>query len=282
MIIIHHDDYDGRCSAALVKLKHPGARLHAIDYKDNFPIQSIADKEEVWLLDYCPQGALELDFLLAKTYNVTWIDHHNTAHLKKLPGFHVLQRRAVSRDTSKSAALLTWEHLYPDAEAPQFVQLINDFDLFKFAYGEATTHFIAGISAEDTAADSPLWGKLMNDDYLFKKIIHNGKIINRASVMAGSEYLGRWGYETVFENHISIACNMGRPVNDLFAGVRNKYPVMIAYAYDGEKYSVSLYTTDPDIDVSEIAAKYGGGGHRGAAGFICAELPFKKFQIQYN
>lgn len=36
------------------------------------------------------------------------------------------------------------------------------------------------------------------------------------------------------------------------------------------RYTVSLYTSNPDIDVSRIAELFGGGGHPGAAGF-CSE-----------
>jgi nanoRNase/pAp phosphatase (c-di-AMP/oligoRNAs hydrolase) len=51
---------------------------------------------------------------------------------------------------------------------------------------------------------------------------------------------------------------------------------MVRYNYNGEIYSVSLYTTNPDIDVSEIALKYKGGGHMAASGFTCKHLPFVK------
>ena len=53
-----------------------------------------------------------------------------------------------------------------------------------------------------------------------------------------------------------------------------RYPVCIAYIHDGEKFTVSLYSES--VDVSVIAKAHGGGGHKGAAGFICAELPFTK------
>ena len=43
-----------------------------------------------------------------------------------------------------------------------------------------------------------------------------------------------------------------------------------------DEYIVSLYTTQADLDVAEICKKHGGGGHKGAAGFTCNELPFKK------
>ena len=46
---------------------------------------------------------------------------------------------------------------------------------------------------------------------------------------------------------------------------------------DGENWTVSMYTGHQDVDVSEVCKKYGGGGHRGAAGFTCEEIPFKKY-----
>ena len=49
---------------------------------------------------------------------------------------------------------------------------------------------------------------------------------------------------------------------------------MSVFSYDGHKYTVSVYT-EKDIDVSKIAVKHGGGGHKKAAGFICENLPYK-------
>ena len=49
---------------------------------------------------------------------------------------------------------------------------------------------------------------------------------------------------------------------------------MIVFVYNGDKWKVSLYTKKDDIDVSIIAQKYGGGGHKKASGFRCDKLPF--------
>lgn len=45
--------------------------------------------------------------------------------------------------------------------------------------------------------------------------------------------------------------------------------------FDLEKWLVNLYTYREDVNVGEIAKKYGGGGHQKAAGFICSQLPFE-------
>lgn len=46
--------------------------------------------------------------------------------------------------------------------------------------------------------------------------------------------------------------------------------------FDGRKWDVSLYHADgkEQHDLSLIAVKYGGGGHRGACGFRSDKLPF--------
>jgi nanoRNase/pAp phosphatase (c-di-AMP/oligoRNAs hydrolase) len=52
------------------------------------------------------------------------------------------------------------------------------------------------------------------------------------------------------------------------------YDAMLSFGWRGSQWTVSLYTDRPDIDVSEVARKRGGGGHKGAAGFQCTDLFF--------
>jgi nanoRNase/pAp phosphatase (c-di-AMP/oligoRNAs hydrolase) len=46
--------------------------------------------------------------------------------------------------------------------------------------------------------------------------------------------------------------------------------------FDGKQWRVSLYhaPSKEHHDLSKIAVKYGGGGHRGACGFKTDKLPF--------
>ena len=54
---------------------------------------------------------------------------------------------------------------------------------------------------------------------------------------------------------------------------------MMTFGYRKGKWTVSMYA-ERDIcnirgfHLGEIAKEYGGGGHPGAAGFQCLELPF--------
>ncbi len=44
------------------------------------------------------------------------------------------------------------------------------------------------------------------------------------------------------------------------------FPIGVAYRLGGSHVDVSIYSIG-DVDVSAIAAEFGGGGHRNAAGF---------------
>jgi nanoRNase/pAp phosphatase (c-di-AMP/oligoRNAs hydrolase) len=54
-----------------------------------------------------------------------------------------------------------------------------------------------------------------------------------------------------------------------------KYDAMLTFGWRRGQWTVSLYSVKQDVDVSEVAVKHGGGGHKGAAGFQCTELPFR-------
>ena len=56
-----------------------------------------------------------------------------------------------------------------------------------------------------------------------------------------------------------------------------KHDLMVPFAeLANGKWKVSLYSTKPEIDCGAICKTFGGGGHKGAAGFICDKLPWEK------
>lgn len=46
MLVIHHNDLDGRCAGAVVYLKHPEAELYEINYGQPLPFEKM-EKEYV-------------------------------------------------------------------------------------------------------------------------------------------------------------------------------------------------------------------------------------------
>ncbi len=54
------------------------------------------------------------------------------------------------------------------------------------------------------------------------------------------------------------------------------HDALMGFYFNGSKWTVSLYHAKhrTELDLSKIAVKYGGGGHRGACGFTINKLPF--------
>ena len=59
-------------------------------------------------------------------------------------------------------------------------------------------------------------------------------------------------------------------------GYIEPYDLMITFCRRKDhKWNVSLYSTKEHVDCGAVAKSFGGGGHKGAAGFQCEELPFE-------
>lgn len=76
-----------------------------------------------------------------------------------------------------------------------------------------------------------------------------------------------------------LALNTAR-CNSLSFAAKDKpetgHDALMGFYYDGKGWNVSLYHAEhrKDLDLSKIAVRYSGGGHRGACGFRCKILPF--------
>ena len=106
------------------------------------------------------------------------------------------------------------------------------------------------------------------------EILKNGAVVESYKSQRQKEYLEAFGHVVEFEGDKAWCVNAGMVGKDVFDSLDPDYktPLYIMYVHDGEKYAVSLRSDS--VDVSEIAKKYGGGGHKGAAGFQCQKLPW--------
>lgn len=59
-----------------------------------------------------------------------------------------------------------------------------------------------------------------------------------------------------------------------FGEKMQEYDICAACIFDGLRWTISLYSTK--VDVSVICKQHGGGGHKGAAGFVSESFPFMK------
>jgi oligoribonuclease NrnB/cAMP/cGMP phosphodiesterase (DHH superfamily) len=265
-LCIYHNDTDGRASAAIVRRAlGSDVVMCEMKYGDSFPLDEILVADHIIIVDFSlPREDMQR---LAAYHQFTWIDHHKSA-IEEMSD--ISDDWPGVRQTDEAACVLTWRYFFPDKPIPRAVVLIGDRDIWRWDERE-TGAFNEGLYQLNTNPyNTKLWKPLLNNDRaLVKEIIDRGGILREARLRNIQSATARYGFVVIFEGHRTLAVNL-RGSGDLGEHIRN-CGYEIAYCYidnlvDGELFTfVSLYSKE--VDVAKIAQRFGGGGHRGAAGF---------------
>lgn len=278
----HHNDLDGRCAAAIVKKALKSSRGAEVvtkecQYKDDFgDFEFVPDKAKVYVVDFGFQNKDDWAKLIARASEVIWIDHHKTAIETEGPQ-HTLD--GIREEGKKAACMLTYEFLI-GVPVPRAVQLISDYDAWVFNFGDETRQVHAGLLIEHSAPEAPLWDVLLGHltqrmEARLETIRMHGETVLAFQAQQASNSIRGFAYPVTFEKQKALVCNFAQGGSTFFKSAEG-FDMGIATVFDGTVWSVSLYSLKgKDLDVSKIAKKHGGGGHPGAAGFTCDELPFK-------
>jgi hypothetical protein len=110
-----------------------------------------------------------------------------------------------------------------------------------------------------------------------RRLLEAGTVLHYARLRENESIIRGAGFTLEFEGLTFLACNAARYNSHLFAaGVRPEHQGLLGFNWAGTKWRISLYGAPgkPDVDLSKIAVKYGGGGHKQACGFEIKTLPF--------
>ena len=277
MICIYHSrDLDGWMSAAVVKLKFPDVELIGWDYGQPIPDLNPEKHSELIMVDISfPPEIMES---LRDPFNLIWIDHHLSAIQQNKwiegSGFGKGIRRV-----DFAACELTWKFFFPDQEMPEIVRLLGRYDCFghkgtaeeltvlQFQYGAR-----AAISNPDDAYK--YLSRIVNcpdppETTTFHNILDNGRAIYKyLCTEAQQTYAKR--FSTLFDGHTFACVNQERfnPINFGIDYHKDGYDGFACFWYNKGKWSFSLYNDNGLVDCSEICKSRGGGGHKGASGFV--------------
>ena len=278
--IYHHNDLDGRCAAA-IGLRYCRAHGHSVrpyemDYKDDADFSAISEDDYALILDFSFKPDVMAD-LQARADIVIWCDHHQTA---KDYGYDVTGGYRDFTDKGLAGCECTWRWAYPNDVLPEAVRLIGDYDSWRLALAPKCFQFYEGLKLEDSDPAAAIWDDLVNpavcqlngDGPFIGEIIERGKTAIQYRDTYCAEMRKAFGFETRIGGCRAYALNAYRFGSLAFGPLMDDYDVCAAFAYDGKRWTVSLYSTS--VDVSVIAKKMGGGGHKGAAGFTRDSFPF--------
>ena len=210
--------------------------------------------------------------LVAQGSAVTILDHHVSRKKDLKAATHAVYAQ------NHSGCYLAWKFFHPNKKVPLFVKVIEDNDLYRFAVPH-TREYIAIFAG--LAFDFKLWNKLERDlenpakrkAYLTKGktlLEYKWQLIERILPLAE---------KVTFEGYTTYALNANLfysdATNELYK--IHKAPFAISWMYRDGKIKVSLRSKGT-VDVAQLAVKYGGGGHKSAAGFsfpFGQEFPWK-------
>ncbi len=276
-VIMYHDDADGRCSAAIA-----GRHGRCCDdvlvyvpmqYGDAVPWQMFdmfeKGKDEFIMVDFSlPEDLMErVQDLVGDSF--IWIDHHKTA-IKDLKRFQTLKGLRIRGNIA--ACLLTWNYFFSRKKEPMAVQYIADRDVWKFYYGDETRCFYELYKQENTHPWQGAWDRWFEDTTGEFLDLELGKKLYRARIEQLKGYALSLGREhKIFgTEYRALVVNfpgsgdMGQVIKDLGYDIAHCY---VDQERDGRMMRTHAVYSDK-VDVGEVAKLYGGGGHKGAAGWV--------------
>jgi oligoribonuclease NrnB/cAMP/cGMP phosphodiesterase (DHH superfamily) len=230
--------------------------------------------------------------------NFIWIDHHisaiNDCKLYNNDEFGL-------RDTKFAACELTWQYFFPNEPMPEIVRLLGRYDCFghkgtdeeqkvlEFQYGARSIisnyeeAYIWLTDAINKKTSTGIVFPIIPEDI----ILAMGKSIYQYLCTEAKQTYQN-GFEikfnqTHFHPHDGIKrfiCINKERFNPINFGIdynTDGYDGAACFHYDGvaKLWRFSLYNDNGNVDCSVIAKQFGGGGHKGAAGFVLNNKQFK-------
>lgn len=257
-VLYHGNCYDG-FGAAYAAWKALGDSALYIPVSYGAPVPELPNAEHVYILDFSyPWQNLEG---IAEHIPLTMLDHHKTAK-EMLEDWHH-HNATVVLDMTKSGAMLAWEHFHPGIPAPALIQHISDRDLWEFKLEGTKAVHKALVSLP---MDFRVWDALDVED-----LKRDGALLERMHDQLVKNVCEK-AWKADIDGHKVPVVNTSiawSEVGDYLAKENPDAPFVASFTVMKNSIMWSLRSRG-DFDVSAVAKKFGGGGHKNAAGFKAA------------
>ena len=261
LVIYHKGCMDGVAAAwCFWKLYGDEFDYHPGVYSEAPPDTS---ERVVYFVDFSYKSNVVRE-ILNKAIKVILIDHHKSAledleQLKNHPKFDMSHSHM-----NYSGAMLSWEYNFPGKEPPAVIEYIQDRDLWRFnlahtrevtsalfSYGQLT------IQSFDALINLPV-----------EVLKEEGTVLERKHKNECMRLLRSTNREMNIGGYTVTVCNVpsqfSSDIGNMLAEDSFSFGATYYDTYKGRHFSLRSVG---DFDVSEVALKYGGGGHKNAAGF---------------
>lgn len=283
-VIYHDQDWDGILSREVclfhLKQHYPDAFLDTFGWDYGRPVPDVDwnTYEQIYIVD------LSVDELMARPElkdKIVWIDHHKSAiekwgdkGLKGLWIDGVAACRLCWQYFLDGGAASKEQYIRREVSEPELIRLAGEFDIWDHR-DPRTKPLQFGLRAldEDTFLNF-VRNQFKGNNFPIvnlQKVVELGEQIKSYTDKVSFEHAKACSHTVKWEGLTFCALNIGQKGNSdlLLGGLKPEHEACFAWRYDGKGVTVSLYhtPTNKEPDLSKIAVKYGGGGHKGACGF---------------
>ena len=286
IVLYHANCNDGFCAAWAIHRYVPGS-----DAFEFVPVQYGQAPPEVrgkrvLIVDFSYKRDVMID-IFARAQHVTVLDHHKTAEaeLADIDDDPLCQlgarRPLIVFDMLKSGGRLTWEWILrivpslPIMETAWLVNYTEDRDMWWWRLPQSR-EVNAGI--ESYPREFKVWDEL----YLggADAIAKEGAAILRYQNKVRDDHVKN-AVDVEIDGHKVLAVNATTMFSEVAGTLAIGRPFGVAWFVRGDGMVVhSLRSADDGIDVSELAKRHGGGGHKHAAGFESFDCAWKECESE--
>lgn len=280
-VIYHKSDFDGLFCREIAK-QALGDNAEYIGWEYGEPTPEVPLNVNLYILDLSVPDLMNHPLLI-------WIDHHKSA-IEKYDKDDGTKRMGLRID-GVAACRLAWQWFFvcltnpPTKEMfvetrvrePLAVRLAGEYDVWDkrdykvdlFQYGLRSV--VLTENEWDELLSYSTVGGLVAD------LIKRGQVCQDYQRLIDADILKSRAFDLYWGGLTFLAINHARCNSLTFeSGAKEYHDGLLSFCWNGKKWTISMYHTpfNREIDLSAVAIKHGGGGHKGACGFTCDKLPF--------
>jgi len=277
VVLFHNPCPDGWGSAGIANwFRSKKIKFIPVNIRDLVDLSVVTGKN-VLMVDIVSPNFKKIKEVAA---NLVILDHHET-NQKKLEGIPY-----AFFNNEKSGVGLAWE-FFSDEPLPFFLACIQDRDLWAWKI-EESRFFCDGLQTILDFNDRKftIFNELMENEDKFDELYNLGELVNylkkkQINLIAPITKPEKNRIEIII-NEVTYICyiyNLTQYdlISELGSHVAENFEchfvIIWRYDHDRKTYFYSLRSAAEKTNVGEIAALFGGGGHKGAASMISKEHP---------
>ncbi|MEC4749865.1 DHH family phosphoesterase [Methylomicrobium sp. Wu6] len=270
VIFYHKNCLDGLAAAWAVwrhfKQNSMRTRHQGVRYDEAMP--EFDDGDDLFIVDFSYSPA-EIVEAAKKARTITLIDHHitaQTAHEAYWATHPMPENVCIHFSQDHSGCVLAWQHFNPEKTVPRLLSLIEDHDLWRFN-GDSTKAVLCALHSQIPISINTLDGLMRQES--IEELETLGGILLEQRQRTVLRLKGKQHWIT-FGDAKGLAVNAPSEFsNELGHELAKESGTFgVSYQFDGtnQRWFFAIRSSG-DYDVGAIAQRYGGGGHKNAAGF---------------